>query len=102
MGIKEAEYDAHLIRITEGDQFEPEFVEANPNFKTPVLIDHSTTKPTRVFESGSILLYLAEKFGALLPKEPSKKAECLSWLFWQIGSAPYFGSGFGVYFSIDT
>ncbi len=98
LGHSGAEYDAHLIRITEGDQFGSGFVEVNPNSKIPALMDHSTTPPTRVFESGSILLYLAEKFGALLPADPAQRTECLSWLFWQMGSAPYLGGGFGHFY----
>ena len=83
-----AEYDAYIINIREGDQFGSGFVAINPNSKIPALVDYSTPKPTRVFESGSILLYLADKFGAFVPKDPSDRAECLSWLFWQMGSAP--------------
>jgi GST-like protein len=98
LGHSGAEYDAHLIRITEGDQFGSGFVEVNPNSKIPALMDHSTAPPTRVFESGSILLYLAEKFGALLPADPAQRTECLSWLFWQMGSAPYLGGGFGHFY----
>ena len=88
-GITEAEYDAWLINIMEGDQFSSGFVAANPNSKIPALVDHGTPQPTRVFESGAILVYLAEKFGAFLPTEASARAECLSWLFWQMGSAPW-------------
>lgn len=98
-GIADAEYDAHLIRITEGDQFGSGFVEINPNSKIPALLDRSTTPPTRVFESGSILLYLAEKFGAFLPKAPAARTECLSWLFWQVGAAPMLGGGFGHFYA---
>jgi GSH-dependent disulfide-bond oxidoreductase len=94
-----AEYDAWLIRITEGDQFGSGFVAVNPNSKIPALMDHSGPKPIRVFESGAILLYLAEKFGAFLPTEPAPRAECLSWLFWQMGSAPYLGGGFGHFYA---
>ncbi len=94
-----AEYDAHLIRIMEGDQFGSGFVEVNPNSKIPALMDHSTPEPTRVFESGAILVYLAEKFGAFIPTEPAKRAECLSWLFWQMGSAPFLGGGFGHFYA---
>lgn len=95
-----AEYDAWLININEGDQFGSGFVEVNPNSKIPALLDRSTTPPTRVFESGAILLYLAEKFGnAFLPKDPAKRAECYSWLFWQMGSAPYLGGGFGHFYA---
>ncbi len=98
LGHAGAEYDAHLIRIKDADQFGSGFVGVNPNSKIPALMDHSTEQPTRVFESGAILLYLAEKFGALLPADPAKRAECLSWLFWQMGSAPYLGSGFGHFY----
>lgn len=94
-----AEYDAWLIRIGDGDQFGSGFVSANPNSKIPALIDHSTPKPTRVFESGAILLYLAEKHGAFLPSDPANRAEMLSWLFWQMGSAPYLGGGFGHFYA---
>lgn len=94
-----AQYDAHLIKITDGDQFGSGFVEVNPNSKIPALMDHSTTPPTRVFESGSILLYLAEKFGELLPSDAAARTECLSWLFWQMGSAPYLGGGFGHFYT---
>ncbi|MDE3028421.1 MAG: glutathione-dependent disulfide-bond oxidoreductase, partial [Paracoccaceae bacterium] len=80
-----AEYDAWLIKISDGDQFGSGFVEVNPNSKIPAMMDHTTTPPTRIFESGAILLYLAEKFGAFLPSDPAKRAECLSWLFWQMG-----------------
>ena len=93
-----AEYDAWLIRIGEGDQFGSGFVAINPNSKIPALVDRSGPKPIRVFESGAILLYLAEKFGAFLPKD-ERRAECLSWLFWQMGSAPYIGSGFGHFYA---
>jgi GST-like protein len=99
LGHKGAEYDAWLINIGEGAQFSSGFVEANPNSKIPALMDHSTDPPTRVFESGSILLYLAEKFGAFLPKEHRARTECLSWLFWQMGSAPYLGGGFGHFYA---
>lgn len=98
-GIHEAEYDAWLIEIGEGDQFSSGFVEVNPNSKIPALMDHSTPTPTRVFESGAILLYLAEKFGAFMPAELGARAECLSWLFWQMGSAPYLGGGFGHFYN---
>jgi GST-like protein len=94
-----AEYDAWLIRINKGDQFGSGFVEVNPNSKIPALLDCSAEKPVRVFESGSILMYLAEKFGVLLPTEPVARAECLSWLFWQMGSAPYLGGGFGHFYA---
>lgn len=99
LGHAGAEYDAHLIKIGDGDQFGSGFVDVNPNSKIPALMDHSTEKPTRVFESGAILLYLAEKFGAFLPADPAMRAECLSWLFWQMGSAPYLGGGFGHFYS---
>lgn len=99
LDITDAEYDAYPIQITKGDQFGSGFVAMNPNSKIPALVDRSTTPPTRVFESGSILFYLAEKFGALLPTEPAQRAECLSWLFWQMGSAPYVGGGFGHFYS---
>lgn len=99
MGHSGAEYDAYLINIGEGDQFGSDFVEINPNSKIPALMDHSTPVPTRVFESGAILLYLAEKFGALLPSDASLRTECLSWLFWQMGSAPYLGGGFGHFYA---
>ncbi|KAI5915831.1 glutathione-dependent disulfide-bond oxidoreductase [Thauera sp. 2A1] len=94
-----AEYDAWLIRIGEGDQFGSGFVEVNPNSKIPALVDCSGPQPVRVFESGAILLYLAEKFGAFVPTDPAKRAECLSWLFWQMGSAPYLGGGFGHFYA---
>ena len=96
LGIEEAEYDAWLVNIMEGDQFSSGFVAVNPNSKIPALIDHSTKTPTRVFESGAILLYLAEKFGKFLG---SDRAEMLSWLFWQMGSAPYLGGGFGHFYA---
>lgn len=99
LGIKEAEYDAYLINIGEGDQFGSGFVAINPNSKIPALLDRSTNPPTRVFESGAMLVYLAEKFGAFLPTEPSARAECLSWLFFQMGSAPYIGGGFGHFYA---
>jgi GST-like protein len=98
LGIKDAEYDAWLIRIGEGEQFGSGFVAVNPNSKIPALLDRSTSPPTRVFESGAILLYLAEKFDAFVPTEPSARAECMSWLFWQMGSAPYLGGGFGPFY----
>jgi GST-like protein len=94
-----AEYDAWLIRIGEGQQFSSGFVAANPNSKIPALLDRSGPSPVRVFESGAILLYLAEKFGAFVPQEGAARAECLSWLFWQMGSAPYLGGGFGHFFA---
>jgi GST-like protein len=99
LGKNDAEYDAYLIDISEGDQFSSGFVAANPNSKIPALIDRSTTPPTRVFESGAILVYLAEKFDAFIPKDPSERAECLSWLFWQMGSAPFLGGGFGHFYA---
>jgi GST-like protein len=98
-GHKDAEYDAWLINIGAGDQFGSGFVAVNPNSKIPALLDRSTNPPTRVFESGSILLYLAEKFGAFLPKEHHKRTEALSWLFWLMGSAPYLGGGFGHFYA---
>jgi GST-like protein len=98
-GHSGAEYDAWLIRIGEGDQFGSGFVDVNPNSKIPALMDHSGPTPIRVFESGAILMYLAEKFGAFLPTEPAARAECLSWLFWQMGSAPYLGGGFGHFYA---
>lgn len=99
LGVKEAEYDAYLIDIMKGEQFGSGFVAINPNSKIPALLDRSTNPPTRVFESGAMLVYLAEKFGAFLPTEPSARAECLSWLFWQMGSAPYIGGGFGHFYA---
>ena len=99
LGKNEAEYDAYLINILEGDQFGSGFVEANPNSKIPALVDHSTTPPTRVFESGAILIYLAEKFDAFLPTETSARAECMSWLFWQMGATPFLGGGFGHFYA---
>ena len=99
LGKSEAEYDAYLINIGDGDQFGSGFVEANPNSKIPALMDHSTSPPTRVFESGAILVYLAEKYGAFMPTELSARAECLSWVFWQMGSAPYLGGGFGHFYA---
>ncbi len=99
LGIKAAEYDAYLIDISEGEQFGSGFVAINPNSKIPALLDRSTTPPTRVFESGAMLVYLAEKFGAFLPTEPSARAEFLSWLFFQMGSAPYIGGGFGHFYA---
>jgi len=99
LGKKGAEYDAYLIDISEGDQFGSGFVEVNPNSKIPAMLDQSAESPTRIFESGAMLLYLAEKFEALLPSDPSQRAECLSWLFWQMGSAPYLGGGFGHFYA---
>ena len=98
LGNEGAEYDAHLIKIS-GEQFSSGFVSLNPNSKIPVLLDNSTNPSTRIFESGAILIYLAEKFGALYPPELSAKAECLSWLMWQMGSAPYLGGGFGHFYA---
>jgi GST-like protein len=95
LGHSGAEYDAWLIKIGAGDQFGSGFVAVNPNSKIPALMDRSGPTPIRVFESGAILMHLAEKFGAFLPTEPAARAECLSWLFWQMGSAPYLGGGFG-------
>ena len=99
LGKPGAEYDAFLIKIGDSEQFGSGFVALNPNSKIPVLLDRSTTPESRVFESGAILLYLAEKFDAFLPHEPSAHAECLSWLFWQMGSAPYLGGGFGHFYA---
>ena len=99
LNMSGAEYDAWLIRITEGDQFGSGFVAVNPNSKIPALIDRSVPSLVRVFESGAILLYLAEKFGAFLPTDVKTRAECLSWLFWQMGSAPYLGGGFGHFYA---
>ena len=98
LGHKGAEYDAWLIRI-DGNQFGSGFVGVNPNSKIPAMMDRSGAKPIRIFESGAILLHLAEKFGALLPKAPDQRAECLSWLFWQVGSTPYLGGGFGHFYA---
>jgi GST-like protein len=99
LGHRGAEYDAWLIRIGEGDQFGSGFVTVNPNSKIPALVDRSGPAPIRVFESGAILMHLAEKFGAFLPTEVGARAECLSWLFWQMGSAPYLGGGFGHFYA---
>jgi GST-like protein len=99
LGHHGAEYDAWLIKIGAGDQFSSGFVAINPNSKIPALLDRSGPKPIRVFESGSILVYLAEKFGAFLPIDAAERAECLSWLFWQMGSAPYLGGGFGHFYA---
>ena len=99
LGHAGAEYDAWLIKIGDGEQFGSGFVAANPNSKIPALVDRSGPKPIRVFESGAILLHLAEKFGEFLPKEAAARAECLSWLFWQMGSAPYLGGGFGHFYA---
>jgi GST-like protein len=99
LGHVGAEYDAWLIRIGDGDQFGSGFVAVNPNSKIPALLDRTGSTPIRVFESGAILMYLAEKFGAFLPAEGGARAECLSWLFWQVGSAPYLGGGFGHFYA---
>ncbi len=99
LGHGGAEYDAWLIRIADGDQFGTGFLRVNPNGKIPALLDRSGSQPVRVFESGAILVYLAEKFGAFLPREAEPRAECLSWLFWQVGSAPYLGGGFGHFYA---
>ena len=99
LGHKGAEYDAWIIKIGDGDQFGSGFVEVNPNSKIPALLDRSVDKPIRVFESGSILFYLAEKFGAFLSKDPAKRTETMNWLFWQMGSAPYLGGGFGHFYA---
>jgi GST-like protein len=98
-GFKEAEYDAYLVNIMEGEQFTSGFVSANPNSKIPALVDHSTATPTRIFESGSILLYLADKFDSFLSKDPVKRAETMSWLFWQMGATPMLGGGFGHFYA---
>jgi GST-like protein len=98
-GISEAEYDAWLIRIADGDQFSSGFVGVNPNSKIPALLDRSGPEPVRVFESGAILVHLAEKFGRFLPSDGAARAECLSWLFWQVGSAPFLGGGFGHFYA---
>ena len=98
-GVAQAEYDAWLVRIGDGDQFSSGFVDINPNSKIPALVDHSVSPPQRVFESGSILVYLAEKFGKFLPTDPGKRTEALSWLFWQMGAAPILGGGFGHFFA---
>jgi len=99
LGYEDAEYDAWLIKIIEGEQFSSGFISVNPNSKIPALLDVSTEPSTRVFESGAILLYLAEKFGEFLPHDAAQRAECMSWLFWQMGSAPYLGGGFGHFYS---
>jgi GSH-dependent disulfide-bond oxidoreductase len=99
LGRAGAEYDAWLINIREGDQFGSGFVGVNPNSKIPALVDRSGPTPIRIFESGAILIYLAEKFGAFLPNEPTARAQCLSWLMWQMGSAPYLGGGFGHFYA---
>lgn len=99
LGKSGAEYDAYLIDINEGDQFGSGFVALNPNSKIPALLDQSMSPPIRIFESGAILVYLAEKFNALLPQDPAQRAECMSWLFWQMGSAPFLGGGFGHFYA---
>tara|TARA_B110000902_G_scaffold59828_1_gene70333 strand:+ start:6050 stop:6946 length:897 start_codon:yes stop_codon:yes gene_type:complete len=99
LGIIDAEYDAWLINIQDGEQFSSGFVEVNPNSKIPALLDHSTTPPTRVFESGAIMLYLAERFDAFIPKSPAQRVQCLNWLFWNIGSVPFLGGGFGHFYT---
>ena len=99
LGHAGAEYDAWLINIGDGDQFGSGFVSANPNSKIPALVDHSGPEPIRIFESGAIMIHLAEKFGAFLPTQPAARAECLSWLFWQMGSAPFLGGGFGHFYA---
>jgi GST-like protein len=99
LGISAADYDAYLINILAGEQFGSDFVAINPNSKIPALMDHSTSPPTRVFESGSILLYLADKFGALIPSNAADRTECLNWLFWQMASAPILGGGFGHFYA---
>jgi GST-like protein len=99
LGHDGAEYDAWLIRIGDGEQFSSGFVEINPNSKIPAMVDRSEAAPVRIFESGAILLHLAEKFGAFLPADPADRTECLSWLFWQMGSAPYLGGGFGHFYA---
>ena len=99
LGFKQAEYDAWLINIRDGDQFGSGFVEINPNSKIPALVDHSGAQPLRVFESGAILLYLADKFQAFIPEDLAGRTETLNWLFWQMGSAPYVGGGFGHFYA---
>jgi len=99
MGVSDAEYDAYLVNIGEGEQFGSGFVAVNPNSKIPALLDRSATPPIRIFESGAIMLYLAEKFGAFYPTDPAKRAECQSWLMWQMGSAPFLGGGFGHFYA---
>lgn len=99
LGISKAEYNAYLVNIMEGEQFSSGFVDINPNSKIPALLDRGTTPPTRVFESGAILLYLAEKFDAFYPKDVATRAECQSWLMWQMGSAPFLGGGFGHFYA---
>ena len=99
LGKTDAEYDAYLINISEGDQFGSDFVAANPNSKIPAMMDHSTTPPTRIFESGAMMLYLAEKHDAFIPKDEPARAECLSWLFWQMAATPFLGGGFGHFYA---
>lgn len=99
LGKRDAEYDAYLINISEGDQFGSGFVAANPNSKIPAMMDHSTNPPTRIFESGAMMLYLAEKHDAFLPKQEPARAECLSWLFWQMAATPFLGGGFGHFYA---
>ncbi len=99
LGKSDAEYDAWLVNIGEGEQFGSGFTEINPNSKIPALVDHSTSPAIRVFESGAIMVYLAEKYNAFLPKEASARAECMSWLFWQVGSGPFLGGGFGHFYA---
>ena len=99
LGIEEAEYDAYTINIMEGDQFGSDFVDINPNSKIPALLDKSGDTPTPIFESGAILLHLAEKFNQFIPEDPSMRAQCMSWLFWQVGSGPYLGGGFGHFYA---
>ncbi len=99
LGHRQAEYDAWLVRIDTGEQFSSGFIAANPNAKIPALVDHSTDAPTRVFESGAILLYLAEKFDAFLPHDPARRTEALNWLFWQMGASPFLGGGFGHFYA---
>ena len=99
LGFEGAEYDGYLINIMEGDQFGSGFVEVNPNSKIPAMSDHSTQPPTRIFESGAMLLYLAEKFNAFIPEDSAARAECLSWLFWQMANTPYLGGGFGHFYA---
>ena len=98
-GFTEAEYDAWKINIMEGDQFGSDFVDINPNSKIPALLDRSGAEPIKIFESGAMLIHLAEKFGAFIPTTPGKRAQCLSWLMWQMGSAPYLGGGFGHFYA---
>jgi GST-like protein len=99
LGKTDAEYDAYLINISEGDQFGSDFVAANPNSKIPAMMDHSTTPPTRIFESGAMMLYLADKHDAFIPKDEPARAECLSWLFWQMAATPFLGGGFGHFYA---